>query len=448
MPFRHFQLHERLLAALQRLGFEQPTPVQASLIPRALQGADLLISARTGSGKTLAFLLPTLHRLLTLEPQLHRHSGTLALILVPTRELAKQVLKHCQQLTAGTVLEAAAMTGGDDFKHQVAVLRKNPQILVATPGRLLEHLSQGTPDFDDLQVLIIDEADRMLDMGFSEDVLQIAAHCKPERQTLLLSATLERKGLRAIGTQLLQQAELIDVDPHRSQHSDIQQQIVLADDPAHKERLLLWLLQHESWRKVLVFFNTRRQADQLGRRLEQLDIRSAVLHGEMPQSARNRIMSQYRQGAVNVLLSTDLAARGLDVEAVDLVINFDMARSGDDYVHRIGRTGRAGQQGLAISLISAPEWNLMASIERYLRISFERRHIAQMAGSYKGPKKLKASGKAAGPRNKGKGAGRNTVKSKQRARDKKNKGKRRGAAATAGASSNDGSGYASLKKKR
>lgn len=444
MQFSQLQLHDRLLASLQRIGFDEATPVQESLIPKALKGGDLLISARTGSGKTLAFLLPTLHRILTLNPQEHRDSGTMALVLVPTRELAQQVVKHCQQLTTSTGLQVASLTGGDDFKHQAAILRKNPEILVATPGRILEHLCRRAPDLSKLQVLVIDEADRMLDMGFSEDVLQIAEHCNPERQTLLLSATLERNGLRAIGQQLLQQAELIDVDPLRGQHSDIRQQIVLADDKAHKERLLIWLLQHESWRKALVFCNTRVQADQLGNSFERLEIRSAVLHGDMPQSARNRVMGLYRQGSAKVLMSTDLAARGLDIEGVDLVVNFDMARSGDDYVHRIGRTGRAGQQGLAINLVCAYEWNLAASIERYLRVKFEPRKIAELAGSYKGPKKLKKSGKAAGTKKKKNRADSDAAKGKQRHRDKKNKGKRRAASGTAKATD---SGYAALKKK-
>ena len=443
MQFNQFQLHERLLASLQRIGFDQATAVQESLIPKALEGGDLLISARTGSGKTLAFLLPTLHHLLTLDPKEHRDSGTMALVLVPTRELAQQVVKHCQQLTTSTGLQVAALTGGDDFKHQAAILRKNPELLVATPGRILEHLCRRAPDLSKLQVLVIDEADRMLDMGFSDDVLQIAEHCNPERQTLLLSATLERSGLRAIGQQLLRQAELIDVDPVRGQHRDIRQQIVLADDKAHKQRLLVWLLQHETWRKALVFCNTRAQADQLGNSFERLDIRSAVLHGDMPQSARNRVMGLYRQGGAKVLMSTDLAARGLDIEGVDLVVNFDMARSGDDYVHRIGRTGRAGQQGLAINLVSAYEWNLAASIERYLRVKFEPRKIAQLEGSYKGPKKLKKSGKAAGTSKKKNRSGSDKVKAKQRHRDKKNKGKRRAATGTAASDA----GYTSLKKK-
>jgi superfamily II DNA/RNA helicase len=449
MPFSEFELHPRLQAGLQRLGFSEPTPVQNSLIPKAMAGGDLLVSARTGSGKTLAYLLPSLHRILSSSPEVLREGGTLALILVPTRELAQQVLKQCQQLIDGTALRVTGLTGGDDFKHQAALLRKNPEIVVATPGRILEHLSRHAPDLQLLQVLIIDEADRMLDMGFSEDVLQIAENCPQERQTLLLSATLQRKGLRAIGDQLLRQAELVDVDPVRGQHDDIRQQILLADDKAHKERLLLWLLKHEEWRKALVFCNTRVQADHLGNSFKANDLRSAVLHGEMPQSARNRVMGLYRQGAVNVLLTTDLAARGLDIEGVDLVVNFDMARSGDDYVHRIGRTGRAGEQGLAISLICAPEYNLMSSIERYLKVSFERRRIAELAGKYTGPKKLKSSGKAAGSKKKKKDTDGSASKTKQRLRDKKNKGKRRSptAAKTQDSAVATSDGWATLKKR-
>jgi superfamily II DNA/RNA helicase len=455
MPFSQFELHPRLQASLQKLNFEQLTPVQASLVPKALDGNDLLVSARTGSGKTLAFLVPTLQCILQQEPEVLRNGGTLAMVLVPTRELAQQMVKQCQQLISDTALRVTCLTGGDDFKHQASLLRKNPEIVVATPGRLLEHLSQGAPDLRQLLVLVIDEADRMLDMGFGEDVLEIATHCPRQRQTLLLSATLERKGLRGIGRQLLQQPELIETDPLRGQHNDIRQQIILADDRNHKERLLHWLLHNETRRKALVFCNTRLQADQLGRSFEASKLRSAVLHGEVPQSTRNRIMAHYRQGNTKVLLTTDLAARGLDIQGVDLVINFDMARSGDDYVHRIGRTGRAGEQGLAISLISALEWNLMASIERYLRVVFEHRQIVGLEAKYTGPKKLKSSGKAAGSKKKKTASEKaasetsNKTRGKQRLRDKKNKGKRRSptTAPEVNTSTSDNSGWATLKKK-
>ncbi len=455
MPFTQFKLHPRLQASLQDLNFEKLTPVQASLVPRAMSGGDLLVSARTGSGKTLAFLVPTVNRILQLESRILREGGTLGLILVPTRELAQQMVGQCRQLIKDTALRVTGLTGGEDFKHQASLLRKNPEIVVATPGRLLEHLSQGAPDLEQLAVLVVDEADRMLDMGFGDDVLEIASQCPRQRQTLLLSATLERSGLRGIGAQLLQQPELIETDPLRGQHADIRQQIILADDRQHKLRLLHWLLQNEERRKALVFCNTRLQADQLGRDLEASELRSAVLHGEIPQSGRNRIMGHFRQGGTRVLITTDLAARGLDIQGVDLVINFDMARSGDDYVHRIGRTGRAGEQGLAISLISAFEWNLTASIERYLRIAFERRQITGLEAQYSGPRKLKTSGRAAASkkrkRAKDKAGGETDTRrrNKQRLRDKKNKGKRRKPAAgreTAMGPSDTG-GWSTLKKK-
>lgn len=445
--FSELELHPRLLDVVDKLGFYTPTPVQSRLVPQAMAGNDLLVSARTGSGKTLAFLLPTLHRLLNLDPQLYRHSGTLALVLVPTRELAQQVVKECEQLCVSTPLSVAPLTGGDDFKRQVATLRKNPQILVATPGRLLEHFERRTPDFDDLQVLVIDEADRMLDMGFGDDVLLISQQCNQQRQTLLLSATLERKGLRGIGREILRKPQTITVDSRGEQHSDIRQQIMLADDRDHKQRILAWLLANTAWRKALVFCNTRVEADRLGALVKETElVAGAVLHGDMPQSARNRIMNNYRQGGIKVLFSTDLAARGLDVEGIDLVINFDMARSGDEHVHRVGRTGRAGQQGLAISLVSAPEWNLMSSIERYLKIRFERHQVESLLGNYKGPKKLKSSGKAAGTKKRKSAGAKAGAKAKSRQRDSKNKGKRR-KPTTPSADKPSGDGYTPLKKK-
>ena len=455
MPFTQFKLHPRLQASLQNLNVEKLTPVQASLVPRAMSGDDLLISARTGSGKTLAFLVPTLNRILQLDPLILREGGTLALILVPTRELAQQMVTQCRQLIVDTALRVTCLTGGDDFKHQAALLRRNPEIVVATPGRLLEHLSQGAPDLEQLAVLVVDEADRMLDMGFGDDVLQIAGYCPRQRQTLLLSATLERRGLRGIGEQLLRQPELIETDPLRGQHADIRQQVILADDRQHKLGLLHWLLQHEERRKALVFCNTRLQADQLGNSLDASQLRSAVLHGEIPQSGRNRIMGHFRQGGTRVLITTDLAARGLDIQGVDLVINFDMARSGDDYVHRVGRTGRAGKQGLAISLISASEWNLMASIERYLRIAFEKRRINGLEAQYSGPRKLKTSGKAATNKKRNRardaagGEAGSRRRNKQRLRDTKNKGKRRKPAAGSQTdiSASDTGGWSTLKKK-
>ena len=268
-------------------------------------------------------------------------------------------------------------------------------------------------DLSDLEVLVLDEADRMLDMGFSEDVLKIEAACKKEqRQTLLFSATLKQKGMRHVIKQVLtENHETLLLSTAQDQHGSIRQQIMLADDPAHKIRIVTWLLKHEKFQKAIVFSNTREQTNALNTMLrKEQDLRVSALHGEMIQPDRNRVMMLLREGKVNILVATDVAARGLDVPGVDLVINLDMARNGDDYVHRIGRTGRAGQQGVAISLVGPNEWNLTASIERYLQVKFERKTAKAVEGSYKGPKKVKASGKAASSKKKKKATGKGAAK--------------------------------------
>nr|WP_082117178.1 DEAD/DEAH box helicase [Sedimenticola thiotaurini] len=443
-----FPLHPRLLQTLDDLGLNQATPIQQQAIPVALERQDLIASAETGSGKTFAFLLPTLHHLLnTSAPE----SGTRVLILVPTRELGHQILKQGQKLIKGTRLQIGLITGGESFKYQRALFRKNPEMIVATPGRLLEHLEQGTPDFRDLEVLILDEADRMLDMGFSEDVLNITSQCNPARQTLLFSATLSHRGLKAITDTLLRDPVSISLNTVRDRHQNITQQIIPSDDKLHKQRQLAWLLLHETFDKALVFTNTRLQADALGPELRKQGVRAGVLHGDMGQDERNQIMALLRQGTIKVLVATDVAARGLDIKGVDLVINFDMARSGKDYVHRIGRTGRAGQPGLAISLVSHQEWNLMSGIERYLKHEFERRLIKEIAGKYRGPKRLKTSGKAAGGKKKtatDKPAKSGARKPKQRLRDRKNIGKRRKPSSNPGDSSPREAGHKPLTRKK
>ena len=437
-------INERLLKALEKLGFDQPTPVQEQSLPMALAGKDLLVSAETGSGKTVAFILPLLQRLLATDAP---NSGTRALVLVPTRELARQVLKNCEALASFTYLKAGLIIGRENFQTQKALFRKNPEILIATPGRLVEHLEQNTPDFKDLEVLVLDEADRMLDMGFGEDVLKITKACNQERQTLLYSATLNQKGLRPMIEQVLRAPEKLLLNNVREQHKAIRQQVILADDNAHKEQLLLSLLTSEHFDKALIFTNTRAKADTLGEMLFRSEVRSGVLHGEMEQEHRNRVVERLRTGHINALVASDVAARGLDIKGVDLVINFDMARSGDDYLHRIGRTGRAGETGLAISLISDPEWNLMASIERYLNQKFERRLVEGLAGHYKGPKKLKASGKAAGTKKKKqakKDAVKKGPKAKVRKRTTQQIGKRRSASQPTEAKD---TGFSPLKKR-
>jgi ATP-dependent RNA helicase SrmB len=403
-------LHKTLLRAADEQGFKEATAVQAQAIPAALAGRDLIVSAKTGSGKTAAFLLPMLDRMLAHKAP---DTSTRALILLPTRELALQTQKTFQALARYTPIKCGLIMGGEAFKHQVATLRKNPEVVIATPGRLVDHIEKGTADFRDLEVLVLDEADRMLEMGFAVEMETIARACKSDRQTLLYSATLAHKGMAGI-KRLLRDPESIAVDSHRQAHESIAQQVVLADDIKHKEKLVVALLAEEKAPRALVFCNTRKQCQQLGNVLKYNKLRVDFLHGEIAQSDRKQVMNRFRSGQIEVLVATDVAARGLDIQGVELVINFNVAQSGDDHVHRIGRTGRAGELGKAITLVSSDEWNQMSSIERYLKIRFERRKVQGLIATYRGPKKVKNSGKAAGPKKKKRAAGASPKKSTKR----------------------------------
>ncbi|CRQ29357.1 ATP-dependent RNA helicase SrmB [Pseudomonas aeruginosa] len=322
------------------------------------------------------------------------------LILLPTRELAQQTLKEVERFAQFTFIKACLITGGEDFKVQGARLRKNPEIIIGTPGRLLEQRNAGNLPLQDIEVLVLDEADRMLDMGFADDVLALANACPAERQTLLFSATHSGAGLNKVIAEVLREPQVLRLNQVGELNENVRQQVITADDVAHKEQLLQWLLSNETYTKAIVFTNTRVSADRLTGRLIANQHKVFVLHGEKDQKDRKLAIERLKQGAVKILVATDVAARGLDVEGLDLVINFDMPRSGDEYVHRIGRTGRAGAEGLAISLICHGDWNLMSSVERYLKQNFERRNIKELKAAYQGPKKLKASGKAAGSKKK------------------------------------------------
>ena len=431
------ELDRQLQLGLDALGFSRATEVQEAVIPQALAGADLRVSAETGSGKTLAYLIPIAQTLLATPPA--RDAGTLALVLVPTRELARQVLKHCRALLAKSPLDAQAITGGADFKYQKAVLRKNPEILIATPGRLLEHCQKGSADLSSLRVLVLDEADRMLDMGFRDDVMDIASYCAADRQVLMLSATLKHKGLGGVARELLNSPQTVAIGEVRQPHSSIYHQRILADSQDHKDKLLLALLQQGGFQRALVFANKRVTATRLAGLLSHHDLRCASLQGEMSTEERKLVMARFNDGKLDVLCASDVAARGLDIRDIDLVVNYDMPHSGDDYLHRTGRTGRAGARGLAVSLVTASEWNLMVSIQRYLKLEFEVRSVPGLKARYNGPKKMKSSGKAAGKKKK-----RNkspTDKSRTRARNHKNQGKPAGKSST-----NDG--FAPLMKKK
>lgn len=399
--FDALALNSKLQKALNQLGFTQATEVQALVIPPALEGKDLLVNAATGSGKSAAFLLPVLERLINNKGADY---GCRALILAPTRELAKQLLSDCEKLARFCGIKACVISGGQEFKYQQAQLRKDPEIIIATPGRILEHLQKGrgTPDVSQLEVLVLDEADRMFDMGMAEDVASILEFCSPQRQNLLLSATLPIK-IKQLAADMLKQPQSIYLNKRHEQSGQITQQIIYSDDEKYKSLATAALLEKNQPHKAIVFTNTIVQAQKLSAWLNYKGFSCDVLHGDMTQDERVRTTANFRNGKFNTLVATDLAARGLDIKNLELVINFDMARKGDDYIHRIGRTGRAGASGLAISLIAAHEYQLMSSIERYLNTRFERIILPGLSARYTGPKKVKSSGKAAGtkkPKNK------------------------------------------------
>jgi ATP-dependent RNA helicase SrmB len=439
----------QLRKAIEVQGYDEPTQVQVKAIPSIIAGKSLLVSSKTGSGKTAAFLLPSLQKILS--ETAANPMSTRILILTPTRELARQIVKSAEQLLRFTPIKVAMICGGEELKYQKALLRKNPEVIVATPGRLAEHIAHKATDFSGLSFLILDEADRMLEMGLNEDVLVIAAQCSSERQTLLFSATMEQKGLRhLIKEVMLGEAEHIHVEEVANK---ISQQMVLADDVKHKEKLLVALLTKTPFEKLVVFTNTKIKAAQLDGLLRYNKYRVSALHGDITQDQRKITLDLFRQGKTQVLVATDVAARGLDIAGVDLIINFDMPHSGDEYLHRIGRTGRADNEGRAISFVSSKDWNLTKSIERYVNLEFEEISFAGVVAHYKGPQKIKSSGKAAGVKNKisitdKKSPSTKELKVKVRDRVKKNVGKRRTPSGPAQAPAVDlGDGFSTFKMK-
>ena len=414
--FTDFSLDRRINKAIDELGYVNPTPVQTATIPLALDNKDLKVSAETGSGKTAAYLIPSIHHFLTNDTG---DTGTRGLIVVPTRELARQVYKTFQQLTRFTHLKAVIIMGGEDFKYQSALLRKNPECIVATPGRLVEHIEKGNTDLNDLEILIIDEADRLLELGFSDDVSTIAEQCNKKRQTLFFSATLKPQALSSLADDLLNAPETLLLNNRPEQQLHIRQQHILADDKKHKQAIADRLLHDESFNKCLIFTNTKVETDQLSAFLRYKKHHVVALHGDMDQADRKVAMNQFRSGGTSIMVATDVASRGLDIEGVDLVINFDMARTVDDHIHRIGRTGRAGEEGTAISLVCANDWARYTNVEQRTKQILSRRSLKGLEASFTGIKKKK---KTSSPEKK-RSARTNEVKAKQRHRNRKNIGK-------------------------
>jgi superfamily II DNA/RNA helicase len=391
LSFTNLMLDEALLRAIENCGFTSPTDIQLQAIPPALSGRDLMASAQTGTGKTAAFVLPALHRLLH-TPAMPGH-GPRVLILTPTRELATQVSEAIRELGKQTRLRTASIVGGTPYPPQIKMLRAPLDILVATPGRLIDHFEQGRLDFSRLEMLVLDEADRMLDMGFIDDVERIAAALPKTRQTLLFSATLEGE-VRKVAQRLLNEPERIQINGVKDSHASITQHLHQADDISHKHALLSHHLNQEIVSQAVVFTATKRAADELSARLREQGHRSAALHGDMNQGARRRTVEQMRRGQCRVLVATDVAARGIDIRGISHVFNFDLPMSAEDYIHRIGRTGRGGASGIAVSLVGPQDWGKLAQIERLTGASIQRQTISGLEPRRPEPKPFAERGKA------------------------------------------------------
>ena len=395
MSFKDLGLIDPILRALTEEGYETPSPIQEQAIGPALAGRDVLGCAQTGTGKTCAFATPILQ---SLQGRKAQGRPIRSLILTPTRELALQIQESFEHYGRHLPLRSAVIFGGVGQAPQVEKLKRGLDILVATPGRLLDLQGQGLLDLSKLEIFVLDEADRMLDMGFIHDVRRVLKLLPEKKQTLFFSATMPAEVTELVNT-LLHDPVKVAVDPVSSPVEVIAQSVYLVDK-ANKSKLLAKLMGDLNAKSALVFTRTKHGANKVAADLEKAGIHAAAIHGNKSQTARQQALADFKRGAIRALVATDIAARGLDIEDLDLVINFDMPRSGDEYVHRIGRTGRAGAEGLAISLICHNDWNLMSSIERYLKQRFERRVIKELKGSYQGPKNVKASGKAVGVKKK------------------------------------------------
>ncbi|ART80125.1 ATP-dependent RNA helicase SrmB [Oceanisphaera avium] len=417
MTFEQLELDPVLVRALAEMGYAKPTTIQSQVIPEAMSGRDIMASAPTGTGKTAAFLLPVCQHLLDFP---RRNAGpTRILILTPTRELAMQIGDDAKKIVKHTPLKVEVITGGVHESQHLPALTKTTDIVVATPGRLLQYIEEESFDSRDIEMLVLDEADRMLDMGFIREVDRIAAEARWRRQTMLFSATLEGKSLMKFAADLLSNPVQLSAEPPRSERKKINQWVHLADNPEHKFALLVHLLRQAEVKRSIIFVKTRDRLMELASRLQQEGLYNAWLRGEMEQEKRVEALGRFRIGRVNILVATDVASRGIDLPEVSHVINYDMPRTADVYVHRIGRTGRAGQKGTAISLVEAHDMPLLLRIEKYIEEPLKRRIVDELRPQHKearvnsGKRKDKNKNKQTSP----------VKKEKVRLRDTKAKGK-------------------------
>ncbi len=378
--FAELELDSNLLTAIEDMGYTRPTQIQAEAIPQALDGRDILASAPTGTGKTAAFVLPALQYLQDFPRR--KPGPARVLILTPTRELAMQVADQARELAKNTTLNIFTITGGVQYQEHADILGKTQDIVVATPGRLMEYINAERFDCRAIEWLVLDEADRMLDMGFGPTVDRLSSECRWRKQTLLFSATLEGKGVEGFTADLLKDPAEIDAEPSRRERKKIAQWYHRADDMTHKVALLKHIITEQAERSI-VFLKTRERLADLRAELEKSQIPCSWIQGEMPQDRRNNAITRFRDGTVNVLLATDVAARGIDLPDVSHVINFDMPRSADVYLHRIGRTARAGKKGNAVSLIEAHDQPMIDRVARYTKDEIKERFIKEMRPKHK-----------------------------------------------------------------
>lgn len=362
MSFAALGLADELVRAVTELGYTEPTPIQTQAIPAVIAGGDLMAGAQTGTGKTAGFTLPILQNLLT---QAVEHKKIRVLVLAPTRELAAQIQESVREYGKYTKVTSMAMFGGVSINPQMQMLRKRIDILVATPGRLLDHVSQRSVDLSHVDTLVLDEADRMLDMGFIRDIKKVLALLPKKRQNLLFSATFSDE-IKELADGLLNNPALIEV-ARRNATAELISQKVYKVDRELKRPLLAHLIKENNWHQVLVFTRTKHGANRLSEQLDKEGITSMAIHGNKSQGARTRALAEFKSGTLQVLCATDIAARGIDISELPHVVNFELPNVAEDYVHRIGRTGRAGSEGEAISLVCVDELRLLSDIERKIK---------------------------------------------------------------------------------
>lgn len=383
-PFFEFDLAPELLKALDKKGYSRPTAIQQQAIPAAMMQRDVLGSAPTGTGKTAAFLIPAIQHLLD-NPR-RKPGAPRVLVLTPTRELAIQVAEQAQQLACFTQLAITTITGGVSYTNHGEIFNQNQDLVVATPGRLLQYIKEEHFDCRSVEILVLDEADRMLQMGFGQDAEKIAAETRWREQTLLFSATLKGELLVDFAARLLNDPVQIDAEPSRRERKKIQQWYYHADNNEHKIKLLARFIEQEQVSRGIVFVRRREDVRTLSETLRKRGIRSTYLEGEMAQTQRNNAIDKLKNGVVTVLVATDVAARGIDIDDVSHVLNFDLPYSADTYLHRIGRTARAGKKGTAVSFVEAHDYKLLGKIKRYSEELLKVRIIEGLEPRTKAPK--------------------------------------------------------------